>query len=420
MTDHFPRPGRSSIGFRRFSASAEAQATKARIRETVPLWIVCFSLVLCHPFPMVAQEGERKAAESSPERLPRENLLVYRGEDGKVHPVRTVAQWRQRREEIVGAMEQVMGSLPDRSECEPLDVRIEEEIDRGSYLLRSISYVSEKGGRVPAYLTIPKKALTQNAAPVPAVLCLHPTDHRIGRGVVVGLGGLANRQYAQELAERGYVTLAPNYPHLADYRPPLKERGWESGTLKAVWDNIRGLDLLESLPYVRKDGFGVIGHSLGGHNAVFTAVFDRRLVAVVSSCGLDSFLDYYDGDPEVWQAGRGWTQERYMPKLAEYRGQLEAIPFDFHEILGALAPRSVLVIAPKEDHNFRAKSVDRIAAAAVEVYELFDRPEALRVVHPAGGHDFPAPMRRLAYSLFDRVLRNAPSEEESPSMTGAP
>ncbi len=49
----------------------------------------------------------------------------------------------------------------------------------------------------------------------------------------------------------------------------VAENSWESGTLKAVWDNLRGLDLLESLPYVNAQaGFGVIGHSLGGHNSV--------------------------------------------------------------------------------------------------------------------------------------------------------
>ena len=33
--------------------------------------------------------------------------------------------------------------------------------------------------------------------------------------------------------------------------------------------------------------FGALGHSLGGHNAIFTAVFDPRLKVVVSSCGFD-------------------------------------------------------------------------------------------------------------------------------------
>lgn len=61
---------------------------------------------------------------------------------------------------------------------------------------------------------------------------------------------------------------------------------YESGTMKAIWDNIRALDVLESLSFVRQGAFATIGHSLGGHNSVYTAVFDKRLRVVVSSCGL--------------------------------------------------------------------------------------------------------------------------------------
>ena len=190
---------------------------------------------------------------------------------------------------------------------------------------------------------------------VPAVLCLHATDNVVGNGVVVGLGSRPNRAYASELAERGYVTLAPNYPLLAKYQPDIKALGWESGTLKAVWDNMRGLDLLESLPFVKPGAFGAIGHSLGGHNSVYTAVFDERIKVVVTSCGLDSYLDYYGGDEKVWLPEKGWTQTRYMPRLAGYRGRLKEIPFDFHEMIGALAPRHVLIIAPLKDSNFRAR-----------------------------------------------------------------
>src|SRR5262249_22077145 len=140
------------------------------------------------------------------------------------------------------------------------------------------------------------------------------------------LGGRPNRQYASELADRGYVALAPNYPRLARYQPDLKALGWQSGTLKAVWDNIRGLDLLESLPFVKPGSIGAIGHSLGGDNAVYTSVFDPRIKVIVSSCGLDSFLDYYRGDDKVWLPEKGWTQTLYMPRLAAYRGRLAEIP----------------------------------------------------------------------------------------------
>jgi hypothetical protein len=336
-------------------------------------------------------------------RLDRENLLVYRDGEGRVRPVKEVADWLARREAVLAGMQHVMGPLPGREKRCPLDVRTEEEADCGSYVRRLIRYASEPGSLVPAYLLIPKDALAGERK-APAALCLHPTNAQIGHKGVVGLGGRANRQYAHELAERGYVTLAPSYPLLANYQPDLEKLGHRSGTMKAIWDNIRGIDLLLSLPQVKEGGVGAIGHSLGGHNAVFTAVFDERIKAVVSSCGLDSFLDYRVGQGLDAASERTWGQTRYMPGISEYRGRLEAIPFDFHELVGALAPRHCLIAAPLGDANFKWESVDRIAKAAAQVYRLYGVPDRLRVEHPECAHDFPDEMREAAYRLFDSVL----------------
>ena len=65
----------------------------------------------------------------------------------------------------------------------------------------------------------------------------------------------------------------------------------------------------------------------------------------------------------------------------------------------------MLIIAPTQDHNFQAASVDRIAAAARDVYSLSGAPDHLRVLHPACQHDFPREMREEAYRLFDSVLK---------------
>lgn len=338
-------------------------------------------------------------------RLPCDNLMLYRGPDGKPAAVKSLDDWGRRRAEISAGVEAVMGKLPGKEKRCPLDVKIEEEVDCGTFVRRLISYQSEPGGRVPAYLLIPKDAQAGKGK-VPAVLCLHPTNNKIGHGVVVGLGDAKNRAYAKELAERGYVTLAPSYPLLAQYQPDLKKLGWESGSLKAVWDNLRGLDLLESLPFVDSSrGFATIGHSLGGHNSVFTAVFDDRLKVVVSSCGLDSFADYYDGNPKNWEPEKGWCQTRYMPKLSAYKGRLGEIPFDFHELIGALAPRHVFIAAPTKDANFRAASVDRIAAAARPIFKLHGVEARLRVEHPDCEHDFPPEMRDAAYQLIETVTK---------------
>src|SRR5213594_2231862 len=265
------------------------------------------------------------------ERFPRTNLLCYVHTDGSIRPVKSTADWQKRRGQILAGMEKIMGPMPGKEKRVPLDVKTEEEVDCGDYVRRQMSYASEPGSRVPAYLLIPKTALENKKTKWPAVLALHQT-HKAGQNVVVGLGESPNDEYGVELVRRGFVVLAPPYPMLANYQPDIRALGWQSGTLKGVWDNMRGLDLLASLPFVRTNrGFGAIGHSLGGHNSVFTAVFDERIKVVVSSCGLDSFLDYYRGDPTVWQPERGWCQLRYMPALTNYGGRLAEIPFDFHE-----------------------------------------------------------------------------------------
>jgi hypothetical protein len=330
------------------------------------------------------------AAEST---CSRTNLMEFVDETGRLAPIRSVADWEQRRAAILRAMEQVMGPLPDSRKRCPLELEVNDDVDCGGYRRQCLSYASEPGSRVPAYLLIPRQAAV--GAPCPAVLCLHQT-HRLGQEVVVGLGQSPNDEYGVELANQGYVCLVPAYPLLANYHPDLTALGYTSGTMKAIWDNVRGLDLLDSLPFVRHGACGVIGHSLGGHNGVFTAIFDSRIKIVVSSCGLDAFRDYMGGDI------RGWTSQRYMPHLRSYRaGQ---VPFDFDELISALAPRVILLSAPEGDSNFRWWSVDDVVGHALPIYELYGQARNIHVEHPNCGHEFPREMREMAYRLIDQVL----------------
>lgn len=345
--------------------------------------------------------GVPQLSAADDQRPDRENLLSYRDALGQVQPVRSVEDWLHRRRAIVTAMQEVMGPLPGAEKRIDPNMRIDREIDDGSYVQRVISYAAEPGSRVPAYLLVPKEAFTSETR-LPAALA--PLGTGMSRTAfsrrALESDGLPHfngpPNYARTLAERGYVVLVPAYPLLGSYEPDLKRLGYRSGTMKAIWDNIRGLDLLESLPFVRPGRFGTIGHSLGGHNSVYTGVFDERLKVIVCSCGLDSYVDYMDGNIG------GWAQERYMPRIADY--PLEQIPFDFHEMIAALAPRVCFINAPTGDSNFKWQSAAAVARAARSIFELYHVSAHLRIEHPDAGHQFPEAMQKIAYELFDRHL----------------
>jgi predicted dienelactone hydrolase len=154
------------------------------------------------------------------------------------------------------------------------------------------------------------------------------------------------------------------------------------------------------LPEVDPERIGCIGHSLGGHNTMFTAAFDTRIKAAVSNCGFTSFAKYYGGNL------KGWTSARYMPRIAAvYDLRPEKMPFDFTEVVAAIAPRAFLASAPIHDDNFEVSGVKDCIAAAKPVYELLGAGDRLAANYPDCKHDFPPEVRKVAYEWLDRWLK---------------
>jgi dienelactone hydrolase len=310
--------------------------------------------------------------------------------------VHTRAQWEAQRKQTLAGMQAVMGPLPHRRP-DPLRVVVLEEEKFPKFTRKKITYVSEGDDHVPAYLFLPVGPKRRR----PAMLCLHQTT-RIGKGEPAGLGGKPDLQYARELAERGYVTLAPDYPNFGDYKVDAYAMGYASTTMKGVWNHMRAVDLLQSLPEVDPKRIGVIGHSLGGHNSLFLAAFDTRIRAIVTSCGFNSFSKYMKGDLT------GWSHKGYMPRIASDYGKDPArMPFDFPGVLAALAPRPVFINAPLNDSNFEVSGVRDCVAAAMPAYQrVFHADGRLVATHPDTGHEFPPAVRAAAYEFLDRWLKN--------------
>ena len=332
-----------------------------------------------------------------------QDLTYYRDRQGQRHAIQNPADWEIRRQQIVDNLQLVTGKLPGVTWRVPLDVKTVEEAKIGKLVRRKITFQSDPDDRVAAWLFLPEGAAEANKRP--AVLCLQQTTGA-GKDEPAGLSGDPSLHYALHLAERGYVTLAPDYPsfgeHAYDFAP---EHGYVSGTMKAVWDSIRAVDVLCALPEVDADRIGSIGHSLGGHNTMLTAVFEPRIKVLVSSCGFCRF--HKDDVPS-------WTGPRYMPRIASvYGNSADKLPFDFTELVGSYAPRPFLACAPKKDGDFDYTGVEDSIRSAKAVYKLFGKEDYLQAYYPDAGHSFPADARELAYRFLDQHLQGGAARQDA-------
>ncbi|WP_353124843.1 alpha/beta hydrolase [Parapedobacter pyrenivorans] len=333
-------------------------------------------------------------------------LLTYMDNNGAEKKVRTVEDWQTKRSQVLSRMQEVMGVLPDTSGLGIPAVDIVTREPRAGYTLFTIRYQAAPDEWVPAFLYVPTTGSPGERRP--AMLVLHSTGD-LGKRIVDGEGTLQNRAYAKELAERGYVVIAPDYPAFGDRMDyNFSTDRYDSGTMKGVFDHMRAVDVLVSRGDVDPSKIGVIGHSLGGHNAIFVGSFDKRLRVVVSSCGWTLF-DHYDIGERGTKAYGGklgpWAQDLYMPLLRQqYDLEPARVPFDFDEAIAAIAPRAFYSNSPIGDQNFDNNGVKIGIARVAEVYRFLDAKPNLRVRYPDAAHDFPYEVRMEAYTFIDRIL----------------
>jgi len=288
-------------------------------------------------------------------------------------------------------MRQLLGPFPERCPLEPVILKT---VDCGLYIRESVEYAVEASERIKAFLLVPKNL----SSPTPAIFAhhQHAGQFHLGKSEVVGIEGNPDQAYAHELAERGYVVIAPDA--LA-----FEERNWSNSTgnaeyyelasrlvqgktflAKCLHDVSVALDYLETRPEADPLCIGFIGHSYGAKMAIWAPAIDRRILASVSNCGCVSYK-------EALTHEIGVQMEFCLPNILSLG--------DMEDIVTLIAPHALLLQATSDDKWSRG-------AKAIYEYAKSSFPEGqLALGYWLGGHIFTQEMRQAAYLFLDKHLK---------------
>jgi dienelactone hydrolase len=338
--------------------------------------------------------------------------------DDLLADVPTAAEWDARRQEL---RTKFLDLIRDQHKPAkpPLDLQVHESmVVDDVYERRLISYQVEGSERARAYLGIPLKL----AGKAPGVVALHGTYER-GIEQAAGLIDDPDKAYLDHLCRRGYVVIAPEHFVAGDRIPVAgaydtaefhrKHPEW-TAVGKFTYEHSIAVDVLASLADVDAERLGVMGHSLGGHGAIFLAAYDERLQAAACNCGASFFRHNPGAD--------NWARDHWYVYFQHLRPGLlkgELPPIDFHEIIALIAPRAFLDVSGLNDGDPLVQRQRVLMLTSVMgVYDLLDAsPNFAFFVH-GRGHSIAYESRELIYGWLDSHLK--PAEATQTRRVGEP
>ncbi len=304
-------------------------------------------------------------------------------------PVPARSEWEQRADYLRQHVLASAGLLPI-PEKTPLAPVVFGEIAHTDYRVSKVYFESLPGFFVTGNLYRPV-----GDGPFPAILSPHG-HWAYGRLENTPTASVPGR--AINLARQGFVVFtydaigyndSRQLTHTFDGR---RERLWglSLGGLQ-LWNSIRSLDFLESLPYVNRDAIGATGASGGGTQTFLVAAVDSRVkvAAPVNMISLEM---------------QGGCLCENLPGL-----RLDTTNV---EIAATIAPRPLLMISATGDWTHGTLEAEYPAVR--RFYELLGNESRVQSVRFDAPHNYNRDSREAVYAWMARWLQHAPADVKRP------
>ena len=222
-------------------------------------------------------------------------------------------------------------------------------------------------GRTMKVLVAQREGLRE---PAPAVVAIH--GHGGNRWSVFDLNAPIYKLFGTALAEAGYVVITVDVGQHEVYESGRTLMG------ERLWDLMRCVDYLQSLPEVDPARIGTAGLSLGGEMAMWLGAMDTRIAAEVSS----GFLTVMD------------QMEENHCMCWKFEGLRELV--DFPDLYAMTAPRALQCQngLREPETQFNVPLARRAFAEIEPAYAAFGAGARLELHVHEGGHEVDLPALR--------------------------
>lgn len=270
----------------------------------------------------------------------RSPLLFYNGDS-----VRTAKDWLKRRAEIRDKWMDLLGRWPAAltgQEFEILDT-----LHRENFRQHRVRFYWTPNEQTEGYLLIPDKKGKK-----PAVITVYYEPE-----TAIGAGGKPNRDFAYQLAKRGFITLSIGTSQTTKnqtyslYYPDIENASIQPLSALA-YAAANAWEALATVEEVDSTRIGITGHSYGGKWAMFAScLYDKFACAAWGDPGIvfdetkEGYINYW----EPWYLGyypppwdHTWSKNRPASCKGIYP-KLRKEGYDLHELHALMAPRPFLV-----------------------------------------------------------------------------
>lgn len=275
----------------------------------------------------------------------RSPLLFYNGDS-----VKTKQDWKKRREEIHSRWMEMMGAWPPLLKEQEFEIVDEEKVE--TFTRYKVRFNWTPNEQTEGYLLVPD---TKGEKPAIITVFYEPET-------AAGIGGKPYRDFAYQLAKRGFITLSigttvttKNKTYSIYY--PSRENASLQPLSALAYAAANAFEALVKVEGVNPEKVGIVGHSYGGKWAMFAScLYEKFAVAAWIDPGIvfdetkgsgvnywePWYLGYY---PPPWEDVWNKNGENAKGLYPELRHE----GFDLHELHALMAPRPFIVSGGSSD-----------------------------------------------------------------------